>query len=111
VGWGACVCWDSFLRDSGWVPKGIHGSGSAVLAPTPLNHQVNIRLQQLCVVYVGGLPGHTSCVLNASVFLPGSELGTTGHKVLSPPSLGLGVLCYPKLHQQAAHHTRFCYGA
>jgi len=64
-----------------------------VLAPNPFAHQVNIRLQQRCVVYVGGFPFHTSCVLTVSVFLPGSLLGTTGHKVRSPPSLGVGVLC------------------
>jgi len=93
VGRGACVCWDPFLRVLGAVPEGISGGRSAVLAPTPFAHQVNMRLQQRCVVYVGGLPGHTSCVLAVSVFLPGSSLGTTGHTVRSPPFLGVSVLC------------------
>ena len=43
-----------------------------MLAPTPFTHQVNIWLQQRRVVYVGGLPGHTSCVLSVSASLPGS---------------------------------------
>ena len=64
-----------------------------MLAPTPFAHQVNIRLQQCCVVLVGVYPARPVVCRRFQCFLPGSLLGTTGHMARSPPELGVGVLC------------------
>jgi len=63
-----------------------------VLAPTPFAHQVNIRLQQCCVVLVGVYPATPVVCWRFRCFRPGSLLGTTGHTAQSPPGLGVGVL-------------------
>ena len=64
-----------------------------MLAPTPFAHQVNIRLQQCCVVLVGVYPATPVVCWRFRCFLPGSLLGTTGDTARSPPGLGVGVLC------------------
>jgi len=64
-----------------------------VLATTPFAHQVNIRLQQCCVVLIGVYPATPVVCWRMRCFLPGSLLGTTGHTARSPPGLGVGVLC------------------
>ena len=63
-----------------------------MLAPTPFVHQVNIRLQQCCVVLVGVYPATPAVCWRFRCFLPRSLLGTTGHTAKSPPGLGVGVL-------------------
>ena len=63
-----------------------------MLAPTTFAHQVNIRLQQSCVVLVGVYPATPVVCWRFRCFLPRSLLGTTGNMAQSPPGLGVGVL-------------------
>jgi len=76
-----------------------------VLAPTPFAHQVNIRLQQCCVVLVGVYPATPVVCWRFRCFLPGSLLGTTGHTARLPPGLGVGVLCCHRLDRGAPLRT------
>ena len=63
-----------------------------MLAPTPFAHQVNIRLQQCCVVLFRVYRARSVVCWRFLCFLPGSFLGTTGRTARSPPELGVGVL-------------------
>ena len=66
-----------------------------MLAPTPFAHQVNIRLQQCCVVLVGVYPVTPVVCWRFRCFLPGSLLGTTGHTLRSPRRAGGGRAVLP----------------
>jgi len=80
-----------------------------VLAPTPFAHQVNIRLQQCCVVLVGVYPATPVVCWRFRCFLPGSLLGTTGDTARSPPGLGVGVLCCHIWWSSRGRRTHFVF--
>jgi len=80
-----------------------------VLALSPFAHQVNIRLQQCCVVLVGVYPATPVVCWRFRCFLPGSSLGTTGRTARSRLGLGVRVLCCHNWWSTRGRRTHFVF--